>query len=398
MKKAIYFLSLFVITFVTCCSSGEQSSDSLNEDWKIRIDPNSRDREKLMLSDIIDSITYIPLETNDNCLLSTIYDNDFISSENYILLKSTVDYKIYLFDQTGHFIAKIGDVGAGPGEYLRYSAQLARIDEKNNHLIIFATHPKRIMYYDLKGNFIKTIPLPHEDNTGIISYHQSFYLQKNENYGRVQYTYTVLDTDFNIIKKNVMPLQYSWKGQILHPQSLFCQYTYNDHVYSKETLLNDTLYVINDDFSFIPKYIINSGKYEVTVNVRSDADRFFKEFRNKVILLSMFETDDYLFILYQYQNKNIPCYYNKKENKLIHIVSSSSGIPNDFDGGLDFWPDYQNNKKLISFYDAYLLVEHKKNHNKFELQGGKETEKHFDQMIQKLAPNDNPVMVIVTLK
>ena len=174
---------------------------------------------------------------------------------------------------------------------------------------------------------------------------------------------------------------------------------YNDQVHIRESTLNDTLYVINNEFSFMPKYIINSGKYEVTVDLKSgDAFRYAQEAKNCVMLCSMFETNDYLFILYEYQGRRIPCYYHKTENKVIHITSSSGGIPNDFDGGLDFWPEHQNNKELVAFYDAYQLVEHKKNANKFKLQGSKEVLNRFDQMIRKLEPDDNPVMVIVTLK
>ena len=148
----------------------------------------------------------------------------------------------------------------------------------------------------------------------------------------------------------------------------------------------------------MPKYIINSGKYEVTVDIRSDAERSFKQFRNSVILNAMFETVDYLFILYEYQIKLIPCFYHKKKKKVFHIVSSSGGIPNDFDGGLDFWPDYQNDKEAVVFYDAYQPIEHKSKPNKHKLQGSEEAIKRFDQLIQKLDLDDNPVMVIVTLK
>ena len=394
LKHASLFLAISVII---SCSSSEQSNNCSMGAKIIRIDPNSRQRRELTLSEIIDSITYIPLETNENCLLGTIHWDDFIYSDNYILLMPKVDNKIYLFDKTGHFIAQIGDVGAGPGEYLRYSAQLARIDEKNNQLIIYVTPPKQAMYYDLNGKFIESITLLFDDIPGLISFHHSFYLHKKENYGRVPYTYTVLDTDFNIITKNVKPVNYSWKDYLAYPAvPLFSQYTYNKQVHIRESMLNDTLYVINDDFSFAPKYIINSGKYDVSVDLRSDDGfRFAKEVRNCVILHSMFETDDYLFLLYEYQTKRIPCYYHKRENKVIHIASSTSGIPNDFDGGLDFWPAYQNDKELVTFYDAYQLVEHK---NKLKLQGGEEAIGRFDQMIRKIDSDDNPVMVIVTLK
>ena len=395
IKQAIIFLFLFL-----GCSSVEQSKDSSTEDMEIRINPNSRQKEDLTLSEIIDSISYIPLETNENCLLGTIR-RDFIYSENYILVNNT-NSKLYLFNRTGNFIAQIGDIGAGPGEYLYAGTDIAYIDELNKQIAI-TIYPKRsIYYYDLKGKFIKSIPLPFEDVRGTIEYFNSFYIMQEANYyGKIPYTYTVLDTAFNIITQKIKPVQYSLKSgnMAFTAGPAFSRYIYNDQVHIRENMLNDTLYLVNNDFSFVPKYIINAGKYDVTVDIRSDdALRFLKEAKNCVILWSVFETHDYLFILYEYQNKRIPCYYHKKEKKVIHITSSSSGIPNDFDGGLDFWPVYQNNKEVVAIYDAYLFIEQKKNADNPKLQGSEKAIRRFGQMTQQLKADDNPVIVIVTLK
>ena len=398
---SFFLIFLLAISFVIGCSSGKQSDDSSKNDGIVRIDPNSRQRKILMLSEIIDSISYVPLETNDNCLLGTIREF-FVLSENYLLIENK-DFKLYLFSKTGKFISQIGNIGQGPGEYLYYDTYISRIDEKNSQVIIVTYNQRQLMYFDFSGKFIKSEPLPFTKVKGWISYCHSrlynFHLVQEMNSGKNPYTYLVTDTAFNVITQKVKPVQFSWKGDIrFYPGvPFFHQYTYNDRIHTKELLLNDTLYTINDDYSFEPKYIISAGQYDVTVDIRSDP-RFSTEMNSYLMPWSMFETNDYLFVLYRYQKKDIPCYYHKKEDKVTHIKTSSSGIPNDFDGGLDFWPAYQNNNELVAFYDAYQIVEHKKNANHFKLQGGEESIKRFDQMVRNLEAEDNPVMVIVKLK
>ena len=404
IKQAFLLLiSILATILVSSCSSGDNSSDVSIGAKIIGIDPNSQRNGKILLSDIIDSITYIPLETNENFMLGTIRKN-FICSENYILFDNT-DYKKYLFSRSGKYIAQIGNVGAGPGEYLYYGTHKAHIDEKNSQVIIVTSYPRRSMYYDFNGKFLKSIPLPFENLIGDIEYYNSniynFYLVKESNMGKVPYTYTVLDTAFNIITQKIKPVQFSRKLESFGVSAipLFSQYMYNNQVHIMENMLNDTLYMVNDDFTFVPKYIFNSGKYGVTADIRGDNGiRFLQKSNDCVMLYSMFETDDNLFILYEYQGKSIPICFNKKENKVVRITASSSGIPNDYDGGLDFWPQYQNNKQLIAFYDAHKLIEHKKNANKYNLKGSEESLFRFDKMVSNLESDDNPVIVIVKLK
>ena len=404
LKKqvTIFFISILATILVTGCSSEENSIDNSSGEKIIRINPKSQYKGELLLSDIIDSIMYIPLETNENCMLGTIRGY-FICSENYILFDNT-DNKKYLFSRSGKYIAQIGNVGPGPEEYLYYGSDIAHIDEKNSQVIIVTSHPRRLMYYDFNGNFLESIPIPFDNLIGSIEYYNSniynFYIMKEANMGKAPYTYTILDTAFNILTQKIKPIQFSRKSETFAFPATpsFSQYMYNNRVHIMENMLNDTLYEINNYFSFMPKYIINLGKYSVTTDIRSyDALSFLKEINNRVMLRSIFETDDYLFIIYEYQGKRIPVYFNKKNNKIYQMKNSLSGIPNDYDGGLDFWPLYQNNKELITFYDAYQLVEHKKS-NKYSLKGTKESLTRFNHLVRNLEPDDNPVMVIVKLK
>ena len=172
---------------------------------------------------------------------------------------------------------------------------------------------------------------------------------------------------------------------------------YDGHEYVRENVLNDTLYKINHDYSFTPKYIINAGKREVPIGLRSDSRLFERESENYVIVNQMFETKDYMLLNYTYQSKRVTCYFHKDDNKLIYFPSPS-GIPNDYDGGFDFWPVEQINKEMYAIYNAYLFEEHKKNNNRVAPKGPPEAIERFNQLTGQIDPEDNPVLVIVRMK
>jgi len=85
----------------------------------IKLDPKQMLDGDLQLSDIVESIEYVPLETSSYCLLKTITPHHFVLTENYILINN--QKAIYLFNRSGKFIAQIGRIGQGPGEYLEVS-------------------------------------------------------------------------------------------------------------------------------------------------------------------------------------------------------------------------------------------------------------------------------------
>ena len=390
-KKLLYLF--LVATVAYGCSSGDRSS----EVREINLDPESRQIGKLTLNELVESISYIPLETTDDCLIGEITNS--IISENHLLLYCRIARRCYLFNKTGRFVAPIGNFGQGPGEY-SYGPELIQIDEKNNEVILRTSNPNQLLYYDFNGKYKKSESL--DITSGNLSYHTNFYLIKTRNDGSVPYSYTILDKDFKMVAQTIQPIHFTPNppGTSAGGGVVFCQYMYDNKVHVRENMLNDTLYMINSDFSVIPKYVVNAGTYGVTLEIRSDTELFISKFRSGqiTILSSMFETNDYVLLSFRYlQEMNIPSYYNKKEDKFLYF-SSSAGIPNDYDGGLDFWPQYQYNNQLIAYYQAYKFEEHLNSSNKLKPQGTLEVINYFDQMCRKIDTEDNPVMVVVTLK
>ena len=363
----------------------------------IRINPGQRTTGQLTLNDLAKSIEYIPLETKNNCIIGTV--NQCVISDNHILLFSKVAKVVYLFKRTGEFVAQIGGIGGGPGEYTQTAVSPVYVDEINNQVILYINTLSNLNYYTLNGKFIKSVSLEN-DITSEFSLHNGFLLRKHFNAGNGQtpFSYSILNSNLAVVAQKVNPVQYNTKNRIMgiwSDDGYFCEYVYNGRVYVREKLFNDTIYVINNDFSFTPKYIINSNK---DLPVKEFSENFILAiqnlYRNNLMYESIFETNDFLCISYRFQARESYCYYQKQDNRLM-FSSSSSGIPNDYDGGLDFWPKVQMNNQLFAFYNAYRF---KENENTLKPQGPADAVERLNQLTRTIDPEDNPVMVIVTLK
>ena len=123
MKQIIFFL-LFASN--ACCFAQN------NKPEVIQLVNSNRYAHELKLSDIAKQVTYIPLETKDNCLIGNQYrvsfSNEFIFVNNGGVLLQ--------FTPKGKFIRQINKIGQGPGEGL---ARCFAVDEKSRLIYILKT-------------------------------------------------------------------------------------------------------------------------------------------------------------------------------------------------------------------------------------------------------------------
>lgn len=80
----------------------------------IKIDPKSKTSGILGLSDLVESVEYVPLETTAKCLVG-ILPREFDVSKNYIVLNCWKTNQIYLFRRNGSFVCLVGGGGSEKG-------------------------------------------------------------------------------------------------------------------------------------------------------------------------------------------------------------------------------------------------------------------------------------------
>ena len=381
---AIIFLFLFLFS----CKI-EQSAENV-------IKMNDAIIKELYMSDYFESIEYIPLETQNNCLIG-INPVFYITTE-FIVAINPKEKDCFLFDRfTGKYIRKIGQVGQGPEDY--FDIPLGIVVNEQEKKISFGQGDHLIEYSLTDGSAI-----PVSTNIPRIATNKLTYVTKDiwaiglfnpigNNHNQILF--------FNRKEKiDSIPNQYLFtlkvNNIIMDPDECFF-YCYNNSVYYKN-IYNDTIFKIIDR-KLQPEWVFDMQKStHLLFQSREDPLEYIKELEKFKLLKKILETDEYLFFEILYQKQKHFFFYHKNQCKLTELEQGK--FINDIDGGLAFWPTYTNqNQYLICIYQAFDM--------KDEVENSKLREQNIKNMpafmkmrslVSQLDEEDNPIVVIVKLK
>ena len=156
MKKNLqscFFICISSLFFLSCGNKKEQAqdvSDLTGYPVHIPFEQAVGSERDLKLSEIADSVRFIPLETTDASLMNRIQKGGILKSSRYWFLYS---YKnVYQFTDEGKFVRTIGSRGNGPGQYT--SAVCIDIDDTLGHVYVLSPG-KNINVYDMEtGSYL----------------------------------------------------------------------------------------------------------------------------------------------------------------------------------------------------------------------------------------------------
>ena len=148
-------LFLFSVAMSASCSSSVPKEGDIIKDSTFRsVDLHMVEKAEgtvMSLSDLVESYEVIKLENRDEALVKT-YPFGIFVTDNYILLNPDAISPIKLFTRKGQYVADIGGIGQGPGEYKTIHSCM--IDEKQKRIYLGAGRANKILTYDLKGNYL----------------------------------------------------------------------------------------------------------------------------------------------------------------------------------------------------------------------------------------------------
>jgi hypothetical protein len=218
------------------------------------------------------------------------------------------------------------------------------------------------------------------------------------------------------------------------------------HIYVKE-LANDTLYCLNEHNELIPQYVYNMGQYTVPKHWREKPQISLSQLQtlsssqlsvshlydvlhipNSNGTYPMVGTPNYIFFsidgllkslplpkgikrtalvmgqMHDFESRELLGVYDivNKKNRLLDTdpVSRMSGLINDLDGGLSFWPRYYTSEnELVDVLQAYDMKE-TLTEKYFAGHTIKNSQAHqkLKELVKNLNEEDNPVIVIAKLK
>lgn len=325
----ILISNFLLILLFSCNSQNNNRNNSITyideENLKIISDFNPMQ--------LIDSCTYIPLETSEQCLIGNI--NELQVTEKYIFLSDYNTNNLLMFDRNGKFLNKIGHQGRGPQEY-QYLRSFC-LTPSNDTVIIYDGNLFRLQLYTTDNQYIGTFNLDkymHRDSNVFRYVNGIRPLEKgklllNYNYMHLcQISFSVYDYQKDSLYDiGYMPFQVTMDN----PNETFST---DDPIvtrYEGSTSccipFNDTVFQYQNN-SLQPRIVIPALKGQTIddklkhfQNGKNGTNAIRLLARNGLFITSIHECENYFFITYCDQAMAKEIIWNKKQNKGI-LVSS----------------------------------------------------------------------------
>lgn len=344
MHKYIVITCSLLLFLVGCDVTRQEKQ------YCIDIEGSMSSMQTIYVTDLAETVKYIPLETTDN---SVIGNRPYIRKFRNTLLVASEKQPIMMFDiENGKFIKKIGNIGQGAKEYIpSYDRPVFWSDYTENFIFVKSADDK-IQQYDSIGNYVGTIKLPKEIGplSGLsqvaaddyIYFYRNYLFDESEyditkvNYhtGKIASTITgkqkainpefignlILFPGFGEIPVSPACLIYQMKDKCMAFNYMEdpCLWNYSGYTYFKKRF-NDTIYIVHDK-RLQPHYMFNLGNKRIPYD-----DRFkTEEMQDKISVEYILESQKVLFFMCKTNHFHIePNIYWGVYNKLSHEVKIS---------------------------------------------------------------------------
>lgn len=155
-------MGLFLLLLSLCvysCSSSPQTHREEVEFLHLKLpDDLLQTRQEIKLSDIADSVWYVPLETTMESLLGDLAKRNvvhFVNQQFYIC--DNHRNTVYRFSSDGKFLNRIGRKGQGQKEFLQFLDFVV-----DGEYLYMADFGNRIHKYHIDGTYVDKITLPKQ--------------------------------------------------------------------------------------------------------------------------------------------------------------------------------------------------------------------------------------------
>jgi hypothetical protein len=312
------FLIIFVLIFAYSCK------ENITQPGVINIDVSQARPGRL--SEIVDSISYIQLETTDECLIASIVLMKYHDRHYYI--HDLPAKTIFIFSETGKYVNKLCKYGQGAGEYLGiYDFTI----DSDNRIHVLDLGKKQILVYDSSCEFLSKIDIDkNEYPYNLFCLGDNYVLYMPDAYMGVRLGAYVFDPEQNTYTQI---LQFDkWDKELNRsPNTLLIEKTNLE--YSLINTCSDIIYNMKGS------ELVNKFQFDIKPRQRIDGYTF----------TDCNETDNIINVSWGYwktvsgeSDHIISCFYDKNTQALKIF----RGITNDIDEKYG-WPWSLNNQFVI---------------------------------------------------
>ena len=399
MKKIVLTIActlLLAPIFLSCSGGKKEISEGF-----FAIDlPTGNKESNINMSRVVESISYIPLETTDSCKIENIWK--VVPMNDYLIVLDRKSWEhVYLFTKEGKFVHEISSKGTEENQYAILGD--VTVDATANRIFILDAGRKMILEFDPEGTFLsKTPTLFYVEN---FQYIADSTLALNPNYNNSKYFGG--DTP-NLILMNLrdgVTGRYVVRPKTLDPsymQGIRSNFSRTKNGATFITPLCDTVFLATKN-EVKPLYLADFGNDNETLNQKYIEDVLknkpalyslnkLYESLDKVFMTGFYAYDDVALVTYSKQNRNYSAFFYPESGKVIVGCSLQPGViipvANDMDGITAFNPLGGAGNTMYCITTIGLV----KNVNETMLSA--EARKIKDEF----KPGDNPVLAIVKLK
>lgn len=405
--------------FISACQQKEKSvivTLKTEHPLKINLIEAIANPKDIKLSEIADSIAYIPLEYVKENPVGVILDFKYFS-DNIFIHVGGPDGGFLRFDGKGKFLNEIGTKGRGPGEYPNGSF-FSVIDNPERFYIQCNFVPRKLLEYDYNGKFLTEIMtadpsvgkfeaistdrfLFFSSSDTSLHYMASLNDRGNKSLSKINYPF-LLKTELKKME------QFRYGGVLSGPY--FDGFPLFSDLNSMDTLFS----VIND--SIYSRYIIDKGSegapFEKLYSSVNPPERYkylspisINETPNNVFVMTIFKENELILINYNKASQSVSSMKTPFVKPDIENIREPLAVypkfENDIDGGITIGPGKPNRKgdAWIYKFDAIYLKKILTNEhflNSKALQPEKKDA--LKKLVDSISADDNPIIMVIYLK
>lgn len=331
----------------------------------------------------INNLKIVPLEVTPKSIIATIAKIEFYADEYYVL---DAQYNnLMVFDEKGSFKRNIGGTGRGPGEFTK--ARDFNIDRQAKTISIISNNEKKILNYDLQGNFLKDENLKVFGNMFAVSGDKKYvYINHNDNDLSEKNNILIFNSENEIIEK---AYPFPETKNLIYTSSGFLG-KFNDEILFNPAL-SDTIFRIDNQLEGDIKYVFDFGTNQLPTKVRVSSEKYMSESQNYQYLLKDFiEKDGFLIFSYSmdgFAKTGIAKIVDNK-NATKKIQSKTLNFPYCIPAGV-------HGNKILSYAYHYQLKDKK---NKKAIDSLIMVNKNLSKIIGDEKQGDNPVLITYTVE
>lgn len=362
------------------------------------------------LSDVAEKVEFCNLSSEVS--FKKKIPNDVALTDSFVFI--LLDDGIYQFASNGDFVRVIGQRGKGRGEFKRLMPPL-EVDADNQICYVADKGNQKIMGFNYDGTLNKEIPLQQLCVMNLVD-SETFMLTPNFKdrfmlnttlakliNGKGEAIETIKSSFYPINKGNRKDSHY---GAFYNPV-----WRHNDSVYTME-YGNDTIYKLVDK-ALIPDKVLTGTTYKPSL-----FHLFHSGMPDKVIVNSLFlrpnsavcESDSFLMFRTKYADGRFFMIYNKQTGAIartdhpdaeVHEKRKqrlSSYFIDDVLTGQNFESVYQSGNKIIGLISGYDLYDAKDEILEFVKANNHPQATTLTDVVSRCDLDDNPLLMIVTLK